>query len=113
MATYNFECKKCKITYEEMTPFDKTGKYPDVICPECGSKSKIKVMTSCNYAFANPEGTDRFTSESGGHDYRFRHKLPKVIKERQAAEEAASGKQPYNQINDLNKDSAWGPPKID
>ncbi|RTK93297.1 MAG: zinc ribbon domain-containing protein [Neisseriaceae bacterium] len=109
MPKYDFECKKCKCTYEELAPFDKTGKYPDVTCPECGSKSKEKVMSSCAYTFANPVGTDKWTSESQGHDYRFKHNLPKVIKERRDAEIASKmGKQPYKHIDDLNKDNSWG-----
>ena len=109
MPKYDFECKKCKCTYEELAAFDETGKYPDVECPECGSKSKTKVMSSCSYNFSNPVGTDRWTSAAGGHDYRFRHNLPNVIKQREAAERASKGNpKPYKEIDYLNKDSSWG-----
>jgi putative FmdB family regulatory protein len=111
MPRYDFECKKCKSVYDEMTPFDKTGKYSKVVCPECGSKSKTKLMTTCGYAFANPVGTDRYNSESGGHQFRFQHKLPSVIAERQAAEMAGGTAQPYNPINDLESDASWGEAK--
>ena len=43
MPNYDFECKKCKETYNEIVPYDETGKYKGVKCPHCGSKSKIKL----------------------------------------------------------------------
>ena len=87
MPFYEFCCKKCKNVYEELTSHDPTGKYKDVACPSCKSKSKEKLMSACSYQFSNPEGTDRWNSESSGHDYRFHHNLPKVLAERQRAEE--------------------------
>lgn len=109
MPKYDFECKKCKCTYEELTSFDETGKYPGVECPECGSKSKVKIMSSCSYSFANPVGTDRWTSDSQGHDYRYKHNIPNVAKQREAAKAASHvGPNPYKEINDFEKDSSWG-----
>lgn len=105
MPRYDFECKKCKAHYDDFASYDETGKYPGVACPECGSKRKIKLISCCNFNFANPVGTDRYENS---HDYRFHHKLPSVLAERQAAEEAAASQQPYETINDLNIDSAWG-----
>lgn len=70
--TYDFECKKCGNEYEEIVQkYDETGKYPDVKCPVCGSKRKVKLITGCSYQFANPIGTDRYNNS---HDYRFKHK---------------------------------------
>jgi putative FmdB family regulatory protein len=108
MPTYQFECKKCKAIYEELCSYDSTGKYPQVKCPKCKSKTKKKLMSSCNYQFTNPEGTDRWNNESSGHDYRFHHNLPKVLSERQRAEEAGKDPNPYNNINDIVKDDSWG-----
>lgn len=106
MPTFEFQCKKCKTVYEERTSFDETGKYPSVICPKCSSKSKIKLISACGFSFSNPVGTDRYNNS---HDYRFHHKLPSVIAERQAAEiAAAQNPTPYEAINDLNTDAAWG-----
>jgi len=105
MPSFDFECKKCSLHYEDFVSYDKTGKYPGVKCPECGSKHKRKLVSCCNFSFAQPVGTDRYENS---HDYRFHHKLPSVLAERQAAEEAAASEQPYETINDLNIDSAWG-----
>ena len=108
MPNYNFECKKCHIVYDEIVPYDETGKYKTVKCPSCNSKSKTKLLNACSFNFANPEGTDRWNSESTGHDYRFHHNLPKVIAERQAAEEASHvGANVYNPIDDISKASSW------
>jgi putative FmdB family regulatory protein len=108
MPTFSFACKKCSTKYSDLVQFDPSGKYKDTKCPACGSKSKEKLMTSCSFAFAQPEGTDRWNSEQSGHDYRFHHKLPKVIEERQNAELANKGALPYNHINDLDSTEAWG-----
>lgn len=101
MALYDFECQKCGKTYEEFTPYDETGKYKSVKCPECGSKKKIKLMTSCQFNFANPVGTDRWNSEATGHDYRFKHNIPKVKAEREMAEAMSHmGANPYGDAGD-------------
>ncbi len=108
MPNFSFSCKKCSANYSDIVPFDPTGKYKDVACPRCKSKSKVKLMTTCSFAFAQPEGTDKWNSESAGHDYRFKHKLPQVIEERKNAELANKGALPYNQIDDLGDDANWG-----
>lgn len=109
MPRFDFLCKKCDEVYDDFVPHDEKGKYPGVICPHCGSKRKKKLLSVPNFQFAQPEGTDRWNSESTGHDYRFHHNLPKVIDERRRAEEASHmGSSPYNSINDLDNDAAWG-----
>src|SRR4051812_30229693 len=88
VPVFNFECKnkKCGKEYEELAAYDETGKYKGVTCPHCGSKKKKKIVSCCSYAFSNPVGTDKWNSESSGHDYRFKHNLPKVIEQRKNAE---------------------------
>jgi ribosomal protein L37E len=94
------------MVYEEMvSSFDKSGKYPKVKCPNCGSKSKEKLISSCGFSFSDPVGTDRYNNS---HDYRFHHKIPSVKKERAAAEGFSQTANPYNEINDLENDKAWG-----
>lgn len=108
MATFEFICKKCEAKYDEICAFDKTGKYPSVVCPECGSKRKEKLMSCCSFTFAQPEGTDRWNSDSGGHDYRFKHNIPKVKAERAMAEALSHmGSDPYvdNSLADMALDT--------
>jgi putative FmdB family regulatory protein len=109
LPLYEFKCRKCFKVYEELTSCDSTGKYKTVKCPDCGSKSKEKLLSVCGFMFSNPEGTDRWNSETSGHDYRFHHNLPRVIEERRNAEEKSHmGTDVYNPINDLDNDNAWG-----
>lgn len=108
-ARYDFECKKCQHVYEEFTEYDEKGKYPKVKCPQCGSKSKIKLMSAPAFSFANPEGTDRWNSSSTGHDYRFKHNIPKVKEERAMAEAMSHmGANPYGAGGDADLDLDTG-----
>ena len=96
MPMYDFVCQKCENKYDDLAPYDETGKYSKVKCPYCGSKKKIKLITAANFKFSNPEGTDRWNSASLGHDYRFKHNLPKVLSERKKAETLSHmGSTPY------------------
>jgi len=112
MPTYAFECNKCKNTWEEISEYDKTGKYKKISCPECKSKSKTKLITSCRIKFTNPVGTDVWNSDSVGHDYRHKYNMERqggVMDQRKFAEENSHmGSQPYRHINDLETDSSWG-----
>lgn len=102
MPTLVFECKKCKFCYEDLVDHDVTGKYKDVTCPECGSKRKNQLPTACNFIFAQPEGTKRFNND---HGYRFEHKKPSVIAQREnAMKKSHMGSNPYNNIDDTNDD---------
>lgn len=108
MPTYNFECKnkKCGKTYEDFAfRFDESGKYPDIVCPHCRSKRKKQLMSAANFAFTNPVGTDRWNNTSTGHDYRFKHNIPKVKAEREMAEQFSHmGASPYGAIDDTHLD---------
>ena len=96
MPTIEFRCKKCKAEYDTLTSFDKTGKYKNVACPNCKSKSKEKLISVPTFAFAQPEGTDVWNSDSSGHDYRFKYNVPKVKQERAMAEALSHmGTDPY------------------
>lgn len=96
MPLYDFVCLKCENGFESLSQYDETGEYPGVVCPQCGSTTKKKVPSKFAFSFANPEGTDRWNSDSYGHDYRFKSKIPQVQAERQLAEAASHmGAQPY------------------
>ena len=109
MILYEFECKKCKTVYEEFAPFDETSKYPGVVCPECKSTRKIRVFGATAFAFANPVGTDRWNSQSQGHDYRFKHNIPNVKAQREnAMNKSHMGSDPYPVVDDVNSGKYFG-----
>ena len=112
MPTYAFECKKCKSQWEDIAEYDSKGKYPGVSCPRCKSKSKTKLLTTCRFNFTNPVDTDKWNSESTGHDFRHKFNVDRpggVRDQRKNAEENSHmGAQPYKEMNDFGSDSAWG-----
>lgn len=113
MPRYEFECEKCQCVYDiwslmaEKDQNVKKGK-----CPKCKSKKKKEIIGCPNFTFGNPVGTDRWNSDSTGHDYRFHHEMEKpggVIDQRKNAEEKSHvGATPYREINDLGNDKNWG-----
>jgi len=110
MAFYEFKCKKCGEEYEELVwTYDETGKWPTVKCPECGSKSKKKLVSRAKCAFTNPVGTDLYESS---HDYRHNHNMNRDggVRDQRAAAEAAShvGPTPYNNIDDISSGEHFG-----
>ncbi len=112
MPLYEFECKKCKQRYDEIASYDETGKYEGVVCPHCGSKSKDKLVSMVSFNFTNPVGTDRWNSEATGHDYRFKHNIPNVQRERQMAEQMAGKDNPYKDLGDTNLGEGIHDPEI-
>lgn len=102
IPNYNFKCNNCELQYEALTKIDETNKHKDVTCPKCASKKKTKLLSSCSFAFTNPVGTKKWTSERDGHGYRFHHNLPKALNERAVAETMSHmGADPYGGRNDL------------
>lgn len=113
MPFFEFVCKKCKTQYDELCEYDETGKWAKVKCPECGSKKKEKLLSIANFQFAQPEGTDRWNSDSKGHDYRFKHNIPKVKQERAMAEAMSHMGNPYmdNSASDIELDTGIHDPE--
>ena len=120
MPLYEFRCKKCETVYEELCrkidadgkclTTDDDGKYIDISCPKCKSISKHK-LNSCpaEAIFTNPEGTKKWISGSGGHDYRFKSKQPKIAAERALVEQVSHvGPMPYNAIDDISSGKHFG-----
>lgn len=94
MPFYDFECKGCKHRYEAFAK--KAGKYTGIQCPECKSKKKTHLLSVPGYAFTNPIGTDRWTSDRGGHGYRFDFNKPAVKAQREIATQMSHmGADPY------------------
>ena len=82
------------------------------------SKSKVSLVSSTNFSFSNPEGTDKFNNS---HDYRFKHKMEKPggVKATRKIAEAVSkmGTDPYGdadvkkfgqQIDDITSGENFG-----
>lgn len=99
MPIYEFQCKKCKECYDAICSITDT-KYKKVKCPSCKSSSKERLVSNFAFNFSNPIGTDRWCSDSMGHDYRFNWNLPNVRKQREAAERASHvGPDPYGNLD--------------
>ena len=105
LPTYEFCCKKCNHVYESIAKFDETGKYQDVTCPSCNSKSKKKLINSANIKFAQPKDTSKFDNFS----YRAGYNLEQATDLRRKAEEASHmGTDPYMPIDDITKGKYFG-----
>jgi len=108
---YEFECNKCDSGYTELAQYDESGEYESVICPECGSSDKTKLLSACKHSFTNPEGTDKMNT----HDYRAHHAIEKpggASDQRKNAEENSHmGSDPYPKIDDVNSGKHFGPVK--
>lgn len=99
MPMYEFECTKCKNPYSQIMSFDDLSNKKamnKIKCPKCKSSSKKKLVSVPNFAFAQPEGTDRYNNS---HDYRFYHghEKPGGLREQRKVAEAVShmGSDPY------------------
>jgi len=110
MPSYRFSCKKCDLVYIDLVPYDATGKYSKVKCPNKKSKRKIQLPTAClEVIFTNPRGTSKADSFS----YVADHNMEQAKGERRRAEAASHmGTQPFNDINDFNNDANFDFGKI-
>lgn len=96
MPIYEFHCENCQNNFEDLVAINKIDTCPDTECPKCHSKKWEKLISCPSFNFSNPEGTDRWNNSSTGHDYRFKHNIPKVKKERKNAEQNSHmGSDPY------------------
>ena len=107
---YEFHCLDCDVQYEELSKFDETGEYASVVCPNCQSIKKEKLMSvTADPVFINPEGTRKWINDSTGHDYRFKHAQPRIAQERAIAEAASHvGSSPYKNIDDISSGKYFG-----
>lgn len=97
MPIYEFKCDKCDVVYEELTSYDKTEKYDGISCPDCGSKSKIKLLSGYGVSFGNPKDTSKWDSRS----YRAGHNHERAKGERRHAEaNSHMGTNPYGKSGD-------------
>jgi len=104
MPIYEFECE-CGEQFDELVSINNED-CKGVLCPSCGSTKSEKLISNFAFQFGNPVGTDKWQNS---HDYRFKHNLPNVLKQREAAERASKvGKQPYRKIDDVGTGKYFG-----
>lgn len=108
MPNFDFKCKECEEIYTDFVKYDPTDKYKDVVCPKCNSKKKEKLISSTSYKFNQPVGTDKWVSESNGHDYRFKSNLKNVKKQREEGEKLLKGKKAYKEMDDISSGKYFG-----
>jgi len=109
MPTYEFQCKKCEEIYEENVPMA-NEKYKGVKCPKCKSARKERLYNRvASFSFTNPVGTDRWTSDAAGHDYRYKYSKKSVAEQRKYAEHMSHvGPTPYRNIDDISSGENFG-----
>lgn len=112
MPRYEMQCESCAETYDVWASMSEKDKAVlDASCPKCNSKNKNEVF-GCSVRFSNPVGTDRWNSESKGHDYRFKYNMDKPGGPRDqramAARASKVGPNPYRKIDDISSGKHFG-----
>ena len=113
MPRYEMQCDKCAEIYDVWSSMaEKTNSVSQATCPKCQSKDKTEIMGCPSVKFSNPVGTDRWNSESKGHDYRFKYTMDKPggPRDQRAAAARASkvGPNPYRKIDDISSGKHFG-----
>ena len=113
MPIYEMKCDKCECVYDVWSSMSKKAEsVAQAKCPSCGSSEKAEIVGAPSVSFANPVGTDRWNSESKGHDYRFKHNMDKPggTRDQRAAAARASkvGAEPYRRIDDISSGKRFG-----
>lgn len=93
MPIYKFLCLKCSETYEELTSYDKSGKYKSIKCPQCKSKRKERTFDyNVTATFSNPKESSKWDN----FEYRAGFNMEKAKGDRRAAESKSHmGSNPY------------------
>lgn len=99
---YEFECLDCNTKFEELSQYDESGIYPNVLCPECGSDNKIKVPSRVTCNFTNPIGTDIFNKHDYRHWWNIHRKGGSLEQRKVAQERSHMGANPYPHIDTSN-----------
>jgi putative FmdB family regulatory protein len=112
MPRYEFNCEECNEIFDIWsTMAEKDENVKKSKCPNCESK-KINEILGCSVKFANPIGTDRWNSDSKGHDYRHKYNMdrPGGVRDQRKHAETNShvGKDPYRRIDDVSSGKHFG-----
>jgi putative FmdB family regulatory protein len=113
MPRYEMQCLNCEEVYDVWSKIaEKDESVKKAACPSCNSKKKEEIFGCPSVKFANPVGTDRWNSDSKGHDYRFKYNMDKPggTRDQRAAAERASkvGAEPYRKIDDISSGKHFG-----
>lgn len=113
MPIYEMRCDGCGGDYDVWSSMSKKDEsVKEARCPSCGSGDKTEIVGCPSVSFTNPVGTDRWNSESRGHDYRFKHNMDKPggTREQRARAARASkvGAEPYRRIDDISSGKHFG-----
>ena len=113
MPIYEMKCDGCGEVYDVWSSMSKKeSSVKEATCPACGVADKTEIVGAPSVNFTNPVGTDRWNSESKGHDYRFRHNMDKPggTRDQRAAAARASkvGAEPYRRIDDISSGKHFG-----
>lgn len=113
MPRYEFECEKCHEIFDIWSSMaEKTQSVKKSKCPKCKSKKITEIMGAPSVSFANPVGSDRWNSDSKGHDYRHKWNVDRpggIRDQRKNAEHKSHvGKEPYRKIDDISGGKHFG-----
>lgn len=113
MPRYEFKCEKCEEIFDIWSSIsEKTDNIKKSKCPKCKSKKISEIYGCPSIKFANPIGTDKWHSDSKGHDYRHKWNMDRpggVIDQRKNAEKKSHmGKNPYKNIDDISSGKHFG-----
>lgn len=112
MPRYEMQCS-CGEVYDIWSKIaEKENVVKESVCPKCNSKEKTEIYGCPSINFTNPVGTDKWNSDSQGHDYRFKYNMDKpggTRDQRLAAERASKvGSEPYRKIDDISSGKHFG-----
>lgn len=113
MPFYEFKCDKCEEFFDiQASMSEKDNIINKIKCPKCKSKKVFEIVGCPSVKFSNPVGTDRWHSDSKGHDYRHKWNMDRpggVRDQRKNAEEKSHmGKTPYRNIDDISSGKHFG-----
>lgn len=87
MPIYSFECLKCKEAYDDLGPYDESGKYSKVKCPKCKSNRKRRTFAGSNVVI---KGVAKPAEVAFGYKYEQAQE-----DRRRAKEQSHMGDKPY------------------
>lgn len=113
MPFYDFKCNECDEVFDIFANMSEKNKIiKKNKCPKCKSKKISEIVGCPSVKFSNPVGTDRWHSDSKGHDYRHKWNMDRpggVRDQRKNAEKKSHmGKDPYRKIDDISSGKHFG-----